>query len=191
MISQIRPKKAEKEFLNLSYNRFYDIFKEIMSNSFWRKDAYYRFNKIRECFLIYSELLNYLPIQWVLEHIKKARPPMEEKIGKELFKVVRNLLVHFPFFNSWNEVWINKLLVNWCKEGQSIDKFFKTYEKHDPIKYRIWDAVKRKMTYISINFPSQYNEDKKIFLKDILAEKDGVKFSVILMKKILDTQVEK
>ena len=191
MISQIRPNKIEKEFLKLSYNRFYDIFEEIMSDYFWRKNKYYRFNKIKECFLIYSELLNYLPIKWVLEYVKKVRPPMEEKIGRDLFKIIRNLLVHFPFFNNWDEVWFKKSLVNWCKEGQSIDKFFKTYEKHNPIKYRIWDGVKRKMTYISINFPSKYSKDEKIFLKDVLAEKDGVKFSVILMKKILDTQIEK
>jgi hypothetical protein len=29
-----------------------------------------------------------------------------------------------------------------------------------------------------------------MFLKDILSEKEGVKFSFILMKQILDTQVE-
>jgi len=190
-MSQIRPNKAEKEILNLAYNRFYDIFEEIISDSFWRKNGYYRFNKIRECFLIYSELLDYLPIRWALEYIKKARPPIEEKIGRDLFKVIRNLLVHFPFFNNWNEVWFSKSLVNWCKDDQSIDKFFKAYEKHDPIKYRIWDADKRKMTYISINFPTQYSEDKKIYLKNILTERDGVKFSIIFMKKILDTQVEK
>lgn len=191
MVDQIRPNNAEKEFLNLAYNRFYDIFEEIMSDPFWRKNKYYRFNKLRECFLIYSELLDYLPIQWVLEHIKKNRPPMEESIGRGFFKIIRNLLVHFPFFDSWEEVWFNKGLINWCKESQSIDRFFKKYEKHDPVKYRFWDAIKKEMTYISINFPGDYCKDKKIFLKNILTEKDGVKFSAILMKKILDTQVKK
>jgi len=46
------------------------------------------------------------------------------------------------------------------------------------------------MTYLSINFPKEYENDTKIFLKDILSEKDGIKFSFILMKQILDTQVE-
>ena len=46
------------------------------------------------------------------------------------------------------------------------------------------------MTYVSVNFPVNYDSGEKIFLKDILSEKGGVKFSLILMKKILDTQVE-
>jgi len=46
------------------------------------------------------------------------------------------------------------------------------------------------MSYMSVNFPAAYTSGSKIFLKDILLEKDGVKFSVILMKRILDTQVE-
>lgn len=49
---------------------------------------------------------------------------------------------------------------------------------------------KKRMTYLSINFPKEYEEDTKIFLKDFLNEKEGVKFSFILMRKILDTQVE-
>ena len=47
------------------------------------------------------------------------------------------------------------------------------------------------MPYLSINFPNNYSTGDKIFLKDILSEKEGVKFAVILMKKILNTQVEK
>jgi hypothetical protein len=45
------------------------------------------------------------------------------------------------------------------------------------------------MTYLSINFPSTYGDDK-IYLKDIISEKDGVKFSFIMMRNILNTQVE-
>jgi len=46
------------------------------------------------------------------------------------------------------------------------------------------------MTYLSINFPERYEDNTKIYLKDIVSEKDGIKFCFILMKKILDTQVE-
>ena len=46
------------------------------------------------------------------------------------------------------------------------------------------------MTYLSISFPETYNDNSKIFLKDIISEKDGVKFSFILMKQILNTQIE-
>jgi len=190
MENELRPSKAELEFLKLAYNRFYDIFEEIMNDSFWKKDAWYRLSKAKKGFAVYSELLNYEPIKWVIEHMKKARPPMEAEIGGELFKTIRNIINHFPFFNSWDDVWINKSIVNWDKEGQSIDRFMEKYKGKDVVKYRFWEAEKKKMTYLSINFPKKYNSDTKIFLKDILSEKEGVKFSFILMKQILDTQVE-
>ena len=47
MENELRPSKAELEFLTLSYNRFYDIFEEIMNDSFWEKDAWYRFSKTK------------------------------------------------------------------------------------------------------------------------------------------------
>jgi len=189
MTEETRPNKAEKEFLTLAYNRFYDIFEEVMGDSFWDKEEWYRFSKVKDGFAVYSELLNYPSIKWVIEHIKKVRPPMEAEIGGELFRFIRNIIIHFPFFESWNEVWVNKSIINWYKEGQSIDKFLNKYLGKEPVKYRFWEAQKKRMTYLSINFPEKYEEDTKIYLKEILSEKEGVKFSFILMKQILDTQI--
>jgi len=45
------------------------------------------------------------------------------------------------------------------------------------------------MTYMSIKFPKNYS-GTKIYLKDIISEKEGIKFSLIMMKQILNTQVE-
>ncbi|MEI6711127.1 MAG: hypothetical protein WCK88_02595 [bacterium] len=67
----------------------------------------------------------------------------------------------------------------------------KKYEGKEVIKYRFWEANKNRMTYLSINFPKKYDMDNKIYLKEILSEKEGVKFSFILMRQIMDTQVEK
>jgi hypothetical protein len=190
MDNEIRPTEAEKKLLTLAYNKFYDIFEEIFTDSFWEKDDYYRFSKTKDAFSIYTELLDYPPIKWVIEYLKKKRPPMEAEIASELFAFVRNILVHFPFFQSWGEVWIDKGIVNWYREGQSIDKFLDKYEKHELVKYRFWEAAKKKMTYITMSFPEGYTKGSKIFLKDILSEKDGVKFSLILMRKVIDTQIE-
>ncbi len=190
MNEKLRPNDAEKELLNLAYPRFFTLFDEIMEDSFWEQDKQFRFSRAKDGFAIYTELLNYLPIQGVLEHMKKARPPMEAEIGKELFKFIRNVIIHFPFFDSWTDVWISRPLVNWHKKGQSIDRFLKKYQGKPSVKYRFWDARKKRMTYLSIGFPDNYEEDKRIYLKDMLSEKEGVMFSFILMKKILDTQVE-
>jgi len=191
MTEKLRPNKAEKEFLTLAYNRFYDILEEVMDDSFWDKDDWYRFSKVKDGFVVYEELLNYPPIKWVIENTKRARPPMEAEIGSELFKFIRNIVAHFPFFKRWDRVWVSKSIVNWHKEGQSIDRFLKKYKGKDKVKYRLWEAQGKRMTYLSINFPERYEEDTKIYLKEILSEKEGVRFSFVLMKKILDTQVEK
>ena len=53
---KLRPNKAEKEFLSLAYNRFYDLFDEIRADKFWKKNKWYRFSKIKEIFAVYSEL---------------------------------------------------------------------------------------------------------------------------------------
>ncbi|MFK4436516.1 hypothetical protein [Paenibacillus sp. RC21] len=191
MDEHLKPNRAELEFLNLAYNSFYDIFDEIFEDSFWEKDAYYRFSKVKDAFTIYAELLNYEPIKWVVEEMKKRRPPLEAEIGSELFKFVRNLFAHFPFYKNWDEVWVSKTLCNWVREGQTIDRFLRKYTGRTEVKYRFWEADKKKMTYLSIRFSDQYTENTRIYLKDILTETEGVKFSLILMKQIIDTQVIK
>ncbi len=191
MENNLHPNKSETEFLRLAYNKFYDIFKEIFNDSFWKKNPYYRFSREREAFFIYAEILYYEPISCVIKMIKKKRPPMESEISSELFKFIRNIFSHFPFFDNWDEVWVNKSLVNWYKVNQSIDRFLNKYAGRAEIKYRYWEPVKKRMTYLSINFPTNYNYNDKIFLKDIILEKEGIKFSLILMKNIMDTQVIK
>lgn len=142
MESKLIPNKAEAEFLTLAYNRFYDIFEKVFDDTFWKKDEWARFSKIKEAFSIYSELLNYEPIKLAIEQLKTSRPPMEAEIGSELFK------------------------------------------------FRFWESNKKRMTYLSINFPQEYDNESKIYLKDLITEKEGIKFSFILMRKIIDTQVE-
>ena len=187
----LKPTKSELEFLTLTYNAFYGIFAEVFDDAFWHNSPYYRFSKIKDAFAIYSELLNYEPIKHTIDEIKNKRPPMEGDIGSELFKFVRNVLSHYPFFTCWDEVYINKSLSNWYKYGQSIDRFLDKYTGKREVKYRFWEADKKEMTYLTISFPKEYNCDTKIYLKDILTEHKGVKFSLILMKKILDIQIIK
>lgn len=184
-----RPNKAEAEFLTLAYGRFYDLYEEVMNDAIWKEDRSLRFSRIKDGFAVYAELLNYEPIKWAIEHLRSSRPPMEAEIGEELFRVIRNVLFHFPFFDSWDEVWINKAIINWNRDGQTIDRFFAKYIGKEPVKYRFWEADKKRMTYLSIEFPPKY-DDSKIYLSDILSEEEGVRFSFILMRQIIDTQVE-
>lgn len=191
MDNNIKPNDAEKEFLLLAYNKFYDIYDEINKDDFWKKDSYYRYARIKDAFLIYGELLHYPPFKFVFELIEKNRPPFEAEIGNDLFRVIRNILAHFPYFEKWDETWITKKLVNWYKKGQFIDKFLCKYEDREEFKFRYWMPDKKKMVYLSIKFPKNYSSNEKVYLRDFLPEKDGVTFVIRYMRKILDTQVEK
>jgi len=185
----MRPNKPEELFLSLAYNRFYDLADEIMEEEFWEREEWYRFSKVSHLFAVYAEALTYEPFKFAFEALKKHRPPMESEIGGALFKFVRNILSHFPVFETWNDVWVSKELVNWQREGLTIDRFLKKYSGHNEIKYRFWEPRKEVMTYMSIKFPKKYDNDK-IYLREIISEKGGVKFSVIMMRKVLNTQVE-
>ena len=185
---ELKPTKAELSFLNLAYARFYKLFDIITSDTFFSLDKTNRFFYIKDIILVYSELLSYEPISYEIMLIKKSRPPMEAEISKDLLKFIRNILTHFPLFTYWNEVWINKELVNWSKCNDYINSFLQKYSGHKQVKYRIWIAKQFKMIYIDINFPDMYDESK-IFLKDIISEKKGVIFLCYIMKKILDSQL--
>lgn len=187
----LRPNKSELLFLTLAYNRFYDIYDEVIDDTFIQKNDWYRLSKIKDGFAVYTELLNYEPLKWTIDKIKELRPPMEGEIASELFKFIRNVISHFPFFDKWDEINIQKPLINWYKDGQTIDKFIRKYLGHEVVKYRFWEEKKQRMTYLSINFPTQYEDETKIFLKDFLTESEGIKFSFILMKQVIDTQVDK
>lgn len=186
-----RPHKAEIVFLQMAYNRFYDIFEEVFSDGFWRQDDWFRLSRVKDAFGIYSEVIEYPPLKDVLKQLKILRPPMESEIADELFRFIRNVIIHFPLFERWNDIFMNKQIINWNREGQSIDRFLKEYSGKDEVKYRIWEEKIKKMTYLSIKFPKKYSVETKIYLRDILSEKEGIKFALILMRKVMDTQVEK
>ncbi|MDD5716688.1 MAG: hypothetical protein PHW64_02710 [Sulfuricurvum sp.] len=190
MSANVKPNSQELKFLNLAYNRFYDIQEEIFNNEFWMYEPKYRFSKIKEVFAVYVELLNYEPIAWVIKEIKEKRPPMESEIASKLFKFIRNLILHFPFFDSWDDIWFDMELINWKGKTESIHNFLIKYQSSGKVKYRFWENDKKLMTYLAINFPANYLENEKIYLSNILSEKEGVKFAVIMMKQVLDSQVE-
>lgn len=124
-MEEITPSEQELEVLTLFYNRFYDLYEEITNEDFLKEDPKFRFYKLREAFSVYKELMNYEPIMAYVDWMKKGgRPPLEGVIADGLFSFIRNLLLHFPIFNTWDEVYINKNLATWNKAGQ-IDCFLK------------------------------------------------------------------
>jgi hypothetical protein len=42
-MNTLKPNPAEQAILDLAYNRFIDLFDEVMDDSYWSQDAYHRF----------------------------------------------------------------------------------------------------------------------------------------------------
>lgn len=193
-MGDIKPNHREKIALSLFYNRFYYLYEEINNDSFFSSNPKERFFKIKEVFSVYKELLGYEPIKYYLKYVKEGgRPPLEGVIADDLFSFIRNLLLHYPLFDEWEEVYITKDLAIWNQEG-TIHKFLSKCTEikingKGTVKYRIWSHKKKKMTYINVNFPEEY-ESNIIYLKDIISERDGMIFCIALMKEILDSQIE-
>jgi hypothetical protein len=188
MTDRIHPTPDEVEFLNLSFNRFLDLFGKIVDDGFWQQEPNDRFFEIKELFAVYTEILKYPPAQWVID---SNRRPNYSTVGWDVFKLIRHVLMHFPFFEKWDDVWIKQSLVNlYSTRPQLIDRFLSKNEGKGQLKYRFWEPRKRKMTYIAITFPKDYTKGEKVLLRDLLPEEDGVKFSAIFMWNSLKVQIE-
>ena len=186
----LSPNQREVAFLTLVYNKFYDIFEELFSEGFNIANSYYRYERINQLLSIYCEILKYTPLTYMIEDMKTKRPPMEAELASEFVNIIRHVIVHFRIFDNWDEVWIQKDIVTWKKEGRQIDKFFRKYEGHQPVKARFWEQRRKKMTCAAISFPSGYSAGDKIYLKDMISEFDGVRLIAILLRQVINTQVE-
>ncbi len=178
----------EYEFMNLATNKFMDLYEEINSCFFMDLSPEVRLHKIKDFFCVYTEMLSYPPIKEHIEFVEKTRPPMESVVVSEVVKFIRNILAHFPFFTTWDEIYISKQLINWASEGRTIDKFLKKYQGHEDIQYRFKVRLSGEWRYPTIRFPPIYNDDK-IFLKDIINERDGILLCAVLMYKVVSSQI--
>ena len=179
---------SEYEFLNLATNRFLDLFSEINNSTFMNLSPEIRLYKIKDFFSIYTELLLYEPIKEHLKFVEKARPSMEAVISKEVVKFIRNIMAHFPLFTTWDEIYVSKKLINWINEDKSIDRFLKKYQGHERVLYRFKERDTGEWRYPEIKFPKKYDEGK-IYLKDMVSERDGVLLCAILMFEVVSSQI--
>lgn len=181
------PSQQEEEFLNLAVNKFLDISDELLSEHAVNPEV--RFTLLVRMMSIYTEALNYIPIKNYLEHIESNRPPGELTAYKYL-EIIRHILLHFSFYSSWNEVCFSKSLITWTGKHSKIHKFLTEYDNHESYKWRIWDDKSKEMTYgYQFNFPKGYTSGKTIYLKDLIDEDKGIKFSVHLIRQLFYSQV--
>ncbi|MEK7638955.1 MAG: hypothetical protein AAB388_02205 [Patescibacteria group bacterium] len=180
------PSKQEEKFLALGYNRFLDLYKEVSSVGFWSKAKEERLLVVKELLSVYVELIKYRPLGFLLSNSKR---PHTELVGKHLVGFLRNLLLHFPFYSSWEEIVFDKELITSVETCGKIDQFL-TKEHPVDIKYRLWNHKSKEMVYIEVNLQTRYREGMEISLSSIIPEKEGVMLLSLYMYSILMSQVE-
>lgn len=132
-----------------------------------------KFELIKQLASLVSELLDKDGIKEKL--IKLANTSKvngdNNEIKIETFDLIRNILIHFPIFESWDEIYISKKLLKWntSKNGQIINYFNKNCNKS--FQYRIFlnenDKWIERHT-IEVKIP-ELKDDNIIYLKDILS----------------------
>jgi len=188
-LNETKPNKKELVFLTLAYNAFYDLYERI-ENKKTELKSNERFILLNKIFQIYNECLQYEPIKYYLKFLEKNRPEADT-ISLKYFEVIRHIFVHFPFFDKWEDVYITRDLITWTDKHSRIDSFLLEHEGKEPFKWRIWDNNKKEMIYgYVINFPKDYSKNSKIYLKDLIDENQGIEISLIMIKRVLESQIE-
>lgn len=141
-----------------------------------------KFQLVKSIAGITSELLDSDEINEKMMEIAKSSEVNGDNIEDKFntFKMIRNVLNHFPIFYSWEEIYISRELVNWNnpKYSQILDYF----DEEKEMSYRIYlnennEWIEKKKIDIKVPKLGQYN---KIYLKDIISLDDVIwTFSVI------------
>lgn len=97
-MADFHPTATEERLLSLGYSRFLDLYEEITDDKFWQEEAGLRLAKIKDICSVYTELLKYPPLEYVLANAKR---PHYALIGRDFTSFLRNLLLHFPYFKNW------------------------------------------------------------------------------------------
>ena len=79
------------------------------------------------------------------EDILKPLGLNRDQASQKAYTVMEGVIRHYNFF-----------------QVQTIDKFIEKNIGTGTIKYRFWEEQKKKMTYLSINYPIKYDEEKII-----------------------------
>lgn len=100
----------------------------------------------------------------------------DNEIKIETFDFIRNILIHFPIFETWKEICISKKLLNWNRPYNGKIEKFLVNNLNKTFTYRIFlnennEWVEKKT--ITVTVP-ELNDKNKIFLNDIITLEDAI-----------------
>lgn len=134
-------------------------------------DEKQRLNYIKNLSSLIDELLSNSEVKNRFENLIKNMDNYKAKI--DTFGMIRNVVIHFPFFESWNEIYINENLLTWNRSYSSVKQYFVNYENKE-MEYRVYKKYygEWKETHtVKFIVPSIEND---VFLNEIISEEDVI-----------------
>jgi len=163
----------------LFVNRVMELMEEaydIILNYDYAGEDKRKFEIIKELSALTVELLKKKDINNKMKKIAESSKingdNVEEKFNT--FKMIRNVIHHFPIFKSWEEVYISYDLLEWNEsKSDQIKNYFKTEKEFSYIIYLHESGEWVPKINIDIRTP-KLEKSNKIYLKDILTLNDAL-----------------
>lgn len=169
------------EFIEKCYQRIFYIEKSL---DFAETSAPIRLLYLKELFTIFEELHK---IKFTRSNEGKIDPNDLEKLDqlKLVMGFIRNVLSHFPLFNTWDDIEISQefsLGMGGPKNGK-IYKFLSHDPKRIPVAFRL-TYIDDSTRQANIHYPQHLKSSDRIYLKDIVSEQDGALIILNIMSHI-------
>lgn len=179
----------EAMFVSMAMQRFHELIEKLNTGEM---SPEYRLFYIKELYSIFAELDN-IPF---IKKYKADPPPTQEKIDTikgldQTVKFVRNVLLHFPLFNTWDEIWISKTFAKALiespfknRKNKPKGEIFRYLENEFQLlgnTFKFRDPQSNEEKICLIKRPINVGMDEKIYLKDILSEDQGA-FTLLSLK---------
>lgn len=140
------------------------------------------FQLVRDSCVLINELLSYVSIKekilnMAIETTNDSDNKLDVQAKYDTFKMLRNLFIHFPIFDRWDEVYINKELLEWNKPKNCyILKYFNEYGGKNLTcniytKYS-YDENWRIGCTIKLKIPNSLPKKDKMYLNDFMSFSD-------------------
>lgn len=173
--------EEEIEYLTLTVTRLKELGRIIFNEPFLNFSPKKRLSILKDLYSVYSEIYS----MKFFKEIHGTDPLLIDfgDFQKHLVKMIRNVLMHFPYFDSWDEVHIKRSLVTLNLTPKSdgtfsgaIEKFFQKYsDKNYAIKLTEYGG---NQITLKLLIPKGYIKNDEIYLKDIIEERYVGLFSV-------------
>lgn len=175
----------EHDFLEIGVEKIGKIYDEIYDEeSFFKNSPEIRFYKYKEIFTLYFELITHEKMQKAIKEMKQNEYVKIEPYYYEFFSFIRNVIIHFPIYTTWDEVYIDEELLSWNKKKKSIHTFLVKY--NNTYKFlELHDKKKNTTRRIVINLHIDYDKGKGFYLKNVLPEKDALVLFLSIIWEII------